>query len=100
MAFVRTRGGSFTTFDAPKAGTADGQGTVANSINRAGTVAGVYVDRKYVQHGLVRLSDGTIESFDPSGSTSTFAASINASGAITGYWRDSRGAAHGFVRSN
>ncbi len=52
-----------------------------------------------VFHGFVRAADGTITSFDPSGSAGTFPTGIDHAGAITGYWNDSGGATHGFVRS-
>src|ERR1700752_1304705 len=65
--------GHFTPFDAPGAGTKPFQGTNATSINSAGTMSGDYVDSDGVPHGFVRSPDGTITSFDPSGSVVTAA---------------------------
>jgi uncharacterized membrane protein len=48
-------------------------------------------------HGFVRKSDGTIATFDPSGSMDTQALSINRAGLIAGYYTDVNGT-HGFVR--
>jgi len=48
------RNPQFTTFDAPGAGTAAGQGTVPLSINPAGAVAGWYIDASGVTHGFLR----------------------------------------------
>ena len=51
--YVRAPDGTFTTFDAPSAGTSAGQGTVAFGINPAGGM-GYYVDGSYVTHGFLR----------------------------------------------
>jgi len=100
--FVRAADGSFTTFDAPGAGTGGypyHQGTYTLSINRAGTIAGYYVDANGVSHGFTGAAGGTITSFDPPGSAGTYGESINAAGAIAGYYVDAIGADHGFVRA-
>ncbi|HEX4079382.1 MAG TPA: hypothetical protein VHX61_10990 [Rhizomicrobium sp.] len=52
-----------------------------------------------MEHGFVRAADGTITSFDPTGSTGTYASSIGNDGRTTGYYIDGSGAAHGFVRA-
>jgi hypothetical protein len=52
--FLRARDGTITTFDAPEAGTFDGQGTFAFGINPAGVIAGFYVDTSNVYHGFLR----------------------------------------------
>jgi hypothetical protein len=75
---------TYTKFDAPGAGTAANQGTVANSINTAGAVAGWYIDAANANHGFVR-SNGTITTFDAPGAGTganqgTFAYSINTGG--------------------
>ena len=49
---------------------------------------------------LPPTADGTITSFDPSGSTGTYAMSINKDGQIAGYYIGSGGAAHGFMRGS
>jgi hypothetical protein len=51
--FLRTPDGSFTTFEAPGAGTGAGQGTVANTNNAAGDIVGVYQDASSVFHGYL-----------------------------------------------
>lgn len=55
--FLRARNGTITTFDAPGAGTAPGQGTVADDINPEGVITGFYFDANNVSHGFVREGD-------------------------------------------
>jgi len=50
-------------------------------------------------HGFVRAADGTITTFDPSGSIQTEALSNQSQGSIAGYYVDSNSTAHGFVRA-
>ncbi|MGA9688201.1 MAG: hypothetical protein WBQ81_15700, partial [Candidatus Sulfotelmatobacter sp.] len=45
---------TFTTFEAPGAGTGAAQGTVPFSINTAGAIAGMYYDANNAYHGFVR----------------------------------------------
>jgi probable HAF family extracellular repeat protein len=101
--FVHTPNGKFTTFDAPLAGSMpnSGEGTFALAINPAGASSGVYVDANGMSHGFVRAPDGTITSFDPSGSvfTNGDTAGINPAGVISGAYTDSNGVSHGFVRA-
>jgi hypothetical protein len=101
--YVRTADGTFTSFDAPDAGTGPApQGTTPfgdAEINPAGAVTGFYVDFSYVYHGFVRAPDGTIAEFDPAGSIQTVPVAINPAGAITGYYVDASIACHGFVRA-
>ena len=52
-----------------------------------------------MDHGFVRASDGTVTTFDPSGSLYTIAYSINAKGSIAGSYVDSSEVGHGFVRA-
>ncbi|MGH6878839.1 MAG: hypothetical protein ACREHV_15875, partial [Rhizomicrobium sp.] len=113
--FVRAADGTITTFDP-----SDSVGTEATSINDHGATAGFYVGsiankganinpgdavvvhhRKiYVEsHGFVREADGTIVTFDPSGSVSTTAWAINDMGAVTGDYLDSSDVRHGYVRA-
>jgi hypothetical protein len=105
--FVRYPDGSFTTFEAPSAGTASSTacapfcGTDAVDINLEGTTAGFYVDGEGVYHGFVRSNLGEITSFDPPGSVFTFVCEetcLNPEGAITGYYSDAKGVIHGFLR--
>ena len=98
------QGLTFTTFDAPGAGTGAYEGTLASTINTAGDVAGVYVATGNVGHGFVRTADGTITEFDALGAGTgntqgTFPISINTAGAIAGYYSDANNVYHGFVRA-
>jgi hypothetical protein len=93
-----------TTFDAPDAGTASGQGTIGESINGAGDITGDYRDASNVYHGFVRNKKGSITTFDaPDAGTGsdqgTFGTSINGAGDITGGYEDASGVGHGFVRT-
>jgi hypothetical protein len=94
---------TFTTFEAPGAGDGPGEGTIGNSINGAGTIAGQYADASGVIHGFVRAADGAITTFDAPGAgadgTATVAQSIDAAGIIAGYYSDMGGVFHGFVRA-
>ena len=56
--FVRNKKGTITSFDAPDAGTGNGQGTSGNSINTAGDITGNYFDASNVGHGFVRTPYG------------------------------------------
>jgi len=74
----------FVSFEAKGAGTAIGQGTVATSINKSGTVAGRYADSNYNVHGFVRSVKGQITEFDVTGLQGTEVSGINSSGQIIG----------------
>jgi hypothetical protein len=92
---------TFTTFEAPGAGTAEYQGTIAFSINTAGTIAGYSVDSGGVHHGFVRATGGAITTIDAPGAGTasnegTVAFSINTAGAITGHCVDSSKVYHGY----
>jgi probable HAF family extracellular repeat protein len=101
--FIRSRDGTFVTFDVAGAGTRPGQGTNATAANQSGTTAGTYTDANYVAHGFVRSPQGRITTFDVPGEgtgpgqgvVSVF--SINASGAVVGYYNDANGVYHGFI---
>src|SRR5438876_2477814 len=62
---------TITTFDAPGAGTAAGQGTIAFAINLSGAIAGFTRDANNARHGFLRATDGTITSFDAPGADHT-----------------------------
>ena len=47
-----------TTFDAPGAGTAAGQGTFAQQGLNSGTIVGYYIDADAVAHGFIRTING------------------------------------------
>ena len=57
--FVRAADGTITEFDAPGAGTAESEGTVAAGINATGTIVGSYRDSSNIWHGFIRATDGT-----------------------------------------
>ena len=105
-AFIRSKHGSFTIFDAPGAGTAPGQGTRAYSINPSGTITGFFSDSVGAAHGYVRSKHGVITVFDAPGAGTgpgqgTFVFSpeiINDEGEIAGHYVDSAGVGHGFLR--
>src|SRR5690349_6028785 len=53
-----------TTFDAPGAGTAAGQGTFANGMNVSNSVVGFIRDANAARHAFLRSADGTFTMFD------------------------------------
>jgi probable HAF family extracellular repeat protein len=61
------RAHALTTFDAPCAGTSATQGTLAFSINPAGTIVGFCRDTNDVRHAFLRAPNGTITTFDVPG---------------------------------
>jgi hypothetical protein len=70
------------------------------AVNDAGIIAGDYVDKAGVQHGLI-LNKTTVTSFDgPSGSSSIAAYGINNSNAVVGWYLDSNGLPASFVYAN
>ena len=94
---------TYTTFDAPGAGTGANQGTFPVGIDESENIAGYYADTGFVYHGFVRASAGTIAVFHAPGAGAsypegTFPQSINAGGLIAGYYEDANFAFHGFVR--
>jgi Chitobiase/beta-hexosaminidase C-terminal domain len=101
---------TYTSFDAPDAGTGMLQGTAGLSINAAGDVAGIYLNSPNsnvtnLAHGFLRnASSGAITEFDaPDAGTGqnqgTFAISIDAADDVAGQYSDSSTALHGFVRN-
>jgi hypothetical protein len=102
--FLRGPGGTFTTFNAPGAGTSSGQGTVFQDINLTGAITGYDVDAGYVYHDFLLTPDGHFTVFDPPGADiidagyGSEALSINRKGAITGFYRDEYTVFHGFLR--
>jgi hypothetical protein len=101
--FVRTPNGTFTSFDAPGAGTGNSQGTGCPSdcpvsLNNLGALTGVYIDATNVYHVYLRNPGGSIVTVEPAGSLFTFPAGINDLGTIAGYYADANGVYHGFLR--
>jgi hypothetical protein len=72
--------------------------TTPTSINAKGEITGYYVDFAGNNHGFVRDPNGTITTFDPPGSLSTFVAGINDEGTITGSYSYEPGLYRAFVR--
>jgi hypothetical protein len=109
--FLRSAGGTFTTFDPPGTDTgacpASGTGSVlcgsgALGMNDAGQIVGAYFDSDGVAHGYVRAASGSFTTFDiPSAGsgvdTGTAAFAINASGTVGGTYIDANSVMHGFV---
>jgi hypothetical protein len=105
--FVRSPFGHVKTIDAPGAGMVPGanQGTVAESINEEGTIAGQYQDTNFVFHCFLRYPDGHIITFDAPGAGAgpnqgSVAVDINLEGTIAGFIIDNNNVQHGFVRSS
>jgi predicted membrane protein len=81
-----------------------GQGTLAQSVNASGVIAGYYVDAASLFHGFVRSSNGTITTFEAPGAgrgalQGTAAYGINAEGNIAGGYTDASTVFHGFLRT-
>lgn len=80
---------TFTTIDAPGAGTQAGQGTTVTGINASGDVVGSFQDSSGELNGFLRTPDGKFTVFNvPSGgipaSAPTLVTAVNASGVIAG----------------
>lgn len=103
---------TITTFDAPGAGTAAGQGTFPNGMNNSGSIVGFVRDANAARHAFLRNPDGTFTAIDdPAAGTcvascgsigngqGTRAYAINPAGQIVGFFTDNSGSCHGFVRS-
>jgi uncharacterized membrane protein len=101
--FLRSPDGTFTTFDAPGAGTGSYEGTgcpsdCPTSLNDLGAITGVYIDANFVYHGYLRSPAGNIVTVDPVGTIFTFCVGINDLGTIAGSYADANGVYHGFLR--
>jgi hypothetical protein len=96
--FLRTPDGKFTTISIPNS--CPGNSIPIGGINPAGAITGDYLDPSCsVGHGYLRTPDGTIVTFDPTGSISTEPLAINPAGAITGFFFNGS-ASHGFLRNS
>ncbi len=99
--FIRTPDGKFKTFQAPGADTTPNSynGTVAQSINDWGAVAGYYADASGLAHGFLLDCDGTFQSFDvPGAANGSIPVFLNDEGAIVGYSLDANLLFHAFAR--
>ena len=102
--FLRSREGSFTTFEAPGADTTPGSfnGTQPNSINNSGAITGAYSDANGFVHGFLRSLNGEFTTFDVPGvgpGSGSFPIALNAQGAIVGFYADADFNFHAFLRS-
>jgi len=102
--YLRNGHGIITTFDAPGAGTAAGQGTYSWSINQNEAVTASFVDSNGVNHGFLRAADGSFWVFDVFGAgkgagQGTVPEGINAKAVIVGNIIDANGVNHGFQRT-
>jgi hypothetical protein len=106
--FIRTPDGKFITFDAPNAGIGAGldQGTVPQTINDFGVIAGQYEDDRNVYHGFIRYPDDRYEVVDvpgadttPNSGHGTLINSNNIVGENAGIYYDKAGQTHSFFRS-
>jgi hypothetical protein len=119
--FVRRPNGTFTTLDAPGAGTEmgpavhghpelrPGQGTIATGGNDWGAITGYFIDTQNIRHGFIWDKLGGFTPFDVGSSGRTEPQSISDSGKVIGtYYRDpadarhfyNPGAEHGFLRDS
>jgi hypothetical protein len=96
LGFVRSAGGTTTTFNAPNGGIVYPQHIL---IDQAGEVVGPYYVRNSTRvNGFLRSCDGRIESFSPPGAVVTIPTGINRFGVITGTYTKADGVLHAFLR--
>jgi hypothetical protein len=74
--------------------------TAPAGINPAGVIAGSYQDASGTFHGFLRVADGTITAFDPSGSLQTISSGINPAGTIIGNFFSPDFLQHGDMRES
>jgi uncharacterized membrane protein len=95
---------TFTTIDAPGAGTTAPQGTFAIGINAGGAVVGYFIDGTNTIHAFVRDASGGIKTFDAPGARTqtllgTEAIGINSTGTIAGLFVDQSNVEHSYIRT-
>jgi hypothetical protein len=83
--------GSYTTLDVPNS-----LFTVAEGINNAGQIGGLYFDIDSNRHGFV-LTKSTYTTVDVPDAIATSVYSINSKGEISGSYTDKYGKDHGFI---
>lgn len=101
---VRSASGTFTSFNAPGAGTANSQGTVGWAITASGLITGWYLDTNTVYHGFLRTVTGALSTFNAPGACTaadqgTNPLGINGAADIAGYYVDLGNVFHGFLRT-
>jgi hypothetical protein len=89
----------------PAAGTGPGQGTLPESNDDLGDIAGNYFDANGVNHGFLRNLHGSLTTFDaPGGGTGagqgTVPSDNNDTGLVTGVLIDGNNVVHGFLVEN
>jgi hypothetical protein len=93
---VRAPKGTIATFDPVGSAT-----TIATSINRSGTVAGIY-EGSNAYHGFLRAADGSYTTFDIGTDSLDDVTGINKKNSTTGYFeypiRRGRTRTDGFLR--
>jgi hypothetical protein len=97
--FMREPNGKITEINAPGAGTAAGQGTLAGSITPLGVITGYIIDSNNQLHGFIRTPDGKFTAFAVPDSSGTAPFSINLFDTVTGVYADTNFAFHGYSRS-
>lgn len=115
-AFLRRTNGTFATWKDPNACNTPNTptstffcgGTGAFNINIFGLVAGAYADKNGAGHGLLRLPDGRLRSYEvPGAGTGYFqgtgcpgcSVGLNVFGTTAGYYVDSNSLEHVYLRS-
>ena len=96
---------TFTTIDAPGAGSTSPEGTFGFGVNSKGDIAAYFIDSNHVVHGFIRNSSGTITTVDAPGAGTaqnlgTEVVGINASGETVGFIFDAQDTEHSYVRSS
>lgn len=77
---------TFLSFDAPGAGTGQGQGTSPTAINANGVIIGYYADSNNDQHAFLRAADGTFTNIDVPGALATDPIAISSGGLVVGIY--------------
>jgi hypothetical protein len=96
---------TYTTIDAPGAGTATGLGTFVQDINAEGDIVGFFKKTPFdLGHVFVRSAAGALTVLDVPGQGTqngqgAVAQRINSAGTIVGYFADSQSVFHGFIRT-
>jgi|ERR1700678_2735887 len=91
------------TFDAPGAGTATFQGTLAVMVSDSGETIGPFVNANNVYHGFIRSADGEFRIIDAPGAgrgylQGTQPNGVASDGKVVGYFYDANYVYHGFLR--
>jgi N-acetylneuraminic acid mutarotase len=105
--FIRSAGGTISTFDAVPLPTSYGNtnpGTYVVSLNASGEVAGFYIDGNAASHGFLRTASGAITVFEAPNASSysdqgTAVTGMDAAGDVIGAYADANNIIHGFVRA-